>query len=109
MQGLNTLDKGDLDKLVESYAPIFEKETTYNIDPKYRGMTSKDFLKSTIESLATRGGKADWMKNWIYEHQLENADKVKPTVEPWFSLGEVNKENKEYTENALGIDRGALS
>ena len=79
LQGLNALDKGDLDKLVESYAPIFEKETTYNIDPKYRGITSKDFLKSTIESLATRGEKADWMKDWIYEHQLESSKKV-PTI-----------------------------
>ena len=76
LQGLNALDKGDLDKLVESYAPIFEKETTYNIDPKYRGMTSKDFLKSTIESLATRGEKADWMKDWMGEKEYDRQRKL---------------------------------
>lgn len=50
--GLAALTPEKIDQIAEEYAPIFEKQTTYGIDPERPQISSKEYVKDAIYRLA---------------------------------------------------------
>lgn len=93
-QGLAALGKTpeEIDKALEQaaaeYAPIFENETTFNDDvnlqKKTGGMSSKDYVKSTIYRLAKNVTDNQYMANPNYESPSSKRTTYDET--PWSNI-----------------------
>ncbi len=78
-----------IDKIAEEYAPIFEAQTTYGIDPDRPKISSKEYIKDAIYRLASSKTGRQYMADRNYD---PNGGKTKPTKpkKPIISEASVN-------------------
>ena len=73
--GLAALTPDKIDQIAEEYAPIFEKQTTYGIDPDKPKGNSKEYVKDAIYRLA--GSKTG--RQYIADRNYDSGKDSSPT------------------------------
>ena len=68
-----------IDKIAEEYAPIFEKQTTYGIDPN-ESKTSKQYVKEAIYRLASSKTGRQYMGSPLGSHPTKPTKPTKPII-----------------------------
>ena len=78
--GLATLTDDQIDKIAEDYAPIFEAQTTYGIDPDRPKISSKEYVKDAIYRLAGSKTGRQYMGSPLGSHPTKPTKPTKPII-----------------------------
>lgn len=90
-KGLANLTEEDKDKIAKEFAPIFEKETTFGIDPKYKGSSSESYIREALPRLFSNQQQVQYNQDWLLRDSLKDGDKS----DPFKNIERVPTENVE--------------